>query len=121
MQTEPVCGENPAWWRAESPRHLPEREYKARPPQPERDSRPGVTGEDRLRRMRTTALEEPGGRLRGASGAIPDAWKSTGNFERPLHICLPNAVGFPGHGRSREMQTSKFRLGLKMRIECSFF
>lgn len=91
------------------------------PPQPERDSRPGVTGEDRLRRMRTTALEEPGGRLRGASGAIPDAWKSTGNFERPLHICLPNAVGFPGHGRSREMQTSKFRLGLKMRIECYFF
>lgn len=29
--------------------------------------------------------------------------------------------GFPGPSRSREMQTSKFRLGLKMRIECCFF
>lgn len=71
--------------------------------------------------MRTTAPKEPAGRLRGASGAIPDVQKSTENFERPLPICLPNAAGFPGHSRSREMQTSKFRLGLKMRIECYFF
>ena len=70
----------------------------------------GMTGEDSSRGA------GEGGRLTGASGSIPDMQKSTENFQRPLHICLPNAAGSPGQGRSREIQTSKCRQGGKMRI-----
>lgn len=89
----------PCWAKAERPGHFTEKEEKAPPPPgiPEL----GTLGEDDL-------LQRRQGRLRGASGAIPDVQESTETLWRP-RICLPNAAGFPGPGRSREMQTSKCR------------
>lgn len=74
--------------RAGSPGHL----TKTRPPTP-RDSRPGEHKRGQAEENEDDSSKGARGQVQSASGALPDVQKSTENFERPLHICLPNAAG----------------------------